>query len=410
MKTLAWVLSILFALSCGVFLMLYLVADPQKMSLYLLLTTGAFILGILVIARSFHGWQYLWVGLLMIVFISTGYLVATRVYLNQTEERTLPEITRSLESPGDGHVAVLYFTHGEPQAYSPWPWLETFHELDKDKATFIPWPFRPFFFLNLRHYYLEIGGSAHVKVHQIMLHSLIQSFPEETRQKIRFYQAFLDNPPRPDEMTIQAINDGASKLVVLPVFLTESSHTLAGEEQISALNLDQYNLEVCLGKPLWETQSLQQMFVARSNTHLFGTPKEKTGILLVGHGQPEDWDRIYPTQTEQENFFREQVRQRLIQDGYKPENIVLAWMEFKEPKVPESMQELIAQGVELILVYSSSISADSIHSDIQVPEEVFKASIPPGVKVVNMGSWGNSTYVTDAIRQRLLECAPELGD
>jgi sirohydrochlorin ferrochelatase len=408
MNTLKWVLLILCAFASGVCLMRYLVADPQVMSLYIVLLLASIGLLVWIAWSTLTGWQVLWGVLLAIVFFGAGYLVSTRLYLNQSEERVLPEITRSPEEPGDGHVAVLYYTHGEPQAYSPWPWLETFHELDKDRATFIPWPFRPFFFYNLRRYYLELGGSAHVKVHQIMLHSLIQSIPEEKRQNIRFYQAFLDNPPRPDEMAIQAINEGASKLVVLPVFLTKSSHTLAGEEQINSLGLDQFNLEVCFGEPLWETTALQQMFVERSNRHLFGTPKEKTGILLVGHGQPDDWDRLYPTQTEQENVFREKVRERLIQDGYLPENVVLAWMEFKEPAVTEGMEALLDQDVELILVYSASISADSIHSDIQVPEEVHKANIPDDVKVVNMGPWGNSPLVIEAIRQRLLECTPEL--
>jgi len=410
MKALFWILSAVLALLFGVFLMAYLVADPKTMSLYLVLALACLILWIIIAVRTFHGWQYLWGVLIALLCIVAGYLVSTRVFLARTEQRILPEIVRTTTDPGDGHTAIIYYTHGEPQAYSPYPWLETFHELDKDKAEFIPWPFRPFFFLNLRRYYLELGGSAHVKVHQIMLHSLIQTFPEEQRGNIRFYQAFLDNNPRPDEMVIQAINDGASKLVIMPVFLTKSSHTLAGEEQITSLDLDQYAMEVCYSDPLWEKEPLQQMFVARSNIHRSGIPKEKTGILLVGHGQPAGWDLIYPTQTEQENLFREQVRNRLIADGYLPENVVLAWMSFKNPTVIDGMEQLLDQDVDLILYYSASISADAIHSDIQVPEEVHKAEIPADVNVVNMGAWGNSDLVIEAIRQNILECMPEVAD
>jgi sirohydrochlorin ferrochelatase len=130
------------------------------------------------------------------------------------------------------------------------------------------------------------------------------------------------------------------------------------------------------------------------------------GILLVGHGQPDDWDAIYPTQTEQENKFRNQVRERLIQAGYLPDNVLLAWMEFKTPKITPAVAQLAARGVERILVFSASISADSIHSDIQVPESVEAAHLPENIQVVNMGAWGNSPLVIEALRQRIIECQP----
>jgi sirohydrochlorin ferrochelatase len=403
-KMAPWILSALLAVACGVFFLAYLVAPPLKMSWYLVGLAVAFIIWAILAWRFFRGWRLaVDAGLLLLLFV-TGYLGATRVYLAQTEERIMPAITRAEGDPGDGHTAILYFTHGEPPAYSPMPWIETFQELDKDGVSFVPWPFRPFFLSNVRREYLAIGGSAHNKVHQIMLHSLILSMPEEVSRGTRFYQAFLDSPPRPDEMAIQAINDGASKLVVVPVFLTESSHTVAGFEMLEPLNIEKYGVSVCAAKPLWGATALQQMFVARANAHLDGVDKAKVGILLVGHGQPDDWDAFYPTQTEQENEFRAQVRERLIKAGYLSDNILLAWMEFKTPKITPAVQQLAAQGVERILVFSSSISADSIHSDIQVPESVEAAHLPENIQVVNMGAWGNSPLVIEAIRQRISEC------
>jgi protoheme ferro-lyase len=405
-KMAPWILSALLALACGIFFLTYLVASPLQMSLYLALLVGALIIWGLLAWRFFRGWELAAdAGLLLVLFVA-GYMGATLVYLAQTEQQELSAITRAESDPGDGHTAILYFTHGEPPAYSPMPWIGTFHELDKDGVSFVPWPFRPFFLSNVRREYLAIGGSAHNKVHQIMLHSLMLSMPEELSRGTRFYQAFLDSPPRPDEMAIQAINDGASKLIVLPVFLTESSHTTAGFEMLEQLELEKYGVSVCEAKPLWDTDALQQMFVARADTHLNGVDKAKVGILLVGHGQPDDWDAVYPTQTEQENEFRAQVRERLIQAGYLPDNILLAWMEFKTPKITPAVQQLAAQGVERILVFSASISADSIHSDIQVPESVEAANLPEGIQVINMGAWGNSPLVIDAIRQRINECQP----
>jgi protoheme ferro-lyase len=398
----------LLALVCGVALLFYLVASPLHMSIFLGLLVVGLIGWELVAWRFFRG-KVLAANLaLLLVLALSGYLVSTRIYLSRHEPREMPQITRAPGDPGNGRTAILYYTHGEPPNYSPWPWIETFHELDSDRASFVPWPFRPFFLSGVRQFYLESGGSAHNVVHGIMLHSLIQSMPVALEKDVRFYQAFLDSPLRPDESTIQALNDGYSKLIVMPVFLTDSSHTIGGNEQVASVEPEKYGMEVCYAKPLWDTEALQQMFVARANAHLEGTDKSKVGILLVGHGQPADWDKIYPTQTEQEILFRNQVRERLIQAGYKPENIVLAWMEFKQPNVEEGVRELLTQDVEKVLYFSASISANAIHSDIQVPKEVEHAGAGSGVKLVNMGPWGNSPYVIEAIRQRILECDPEL--
>jgi len=405
----AYLLTALLSIAAGILFLGYLVVSPSKMSWMLALLTAALILCIVRALRNFKGRQILISAGLVISLFVLSYLLATRIYLSQSEQRQLPEIGRTIGDAGEGHVAVLYYTHGEPPAYSPMPWIETFHELDSDRATFIPWPFRPFFLRGVRQYYLDSGGSPHNKVHETMIHSLIFSMPEALQQDVHFYQAFLDNPPRPDEMVIRAINEGASKLIVMPVFLTDSSHTIAGREMIEAVEPEKYGIDVCYANTLWAPEALQQMFVQRANIHLGDTDKSRAGILLVGHGQPEDWDSIYPTQTEQEVAFRMQVRQRLIEDGYSPEKIVLAWMEFKQPDVLEGVQELLAQDVDHILFFSASISADAIHSIIQVPHEVESANVPPEVKLTNMGAWGNSPLVIEAIRQRILECDSTLS-
>ena len=404
-----WLVSALLAILGGVFLMAYLVALPTKMSLFLTLLVISLLVWGLVALKYIPRRKLVGAGGLLVVMFLAGYLASTWIYLARSEPGDLPEITRSLQDPGDGRTAILYYTHGEPPAYSPWPWIETFHELDADKASFVPWPFRPYFLSGVRQFYLESGGSAHNKIHQIMLHSLMQAMPETLSQGVRFYQAFLDSPPRPDEAVIQAINEGASKLIVVPVFLTDSSHTIGGQKQVESVEAEKYGVKICFAKPLWNSESLQQMFVARADDQLNGVKTAKVGNLLVGHGQPKDWDAIYPTQTEQENLFRQQVRERLIQAGYAADQIVLAWMEFKQPNVVEGVKQLLEQDVEMVMYFSASISADAIHSDIQVPKEVAHAGAPPQVKLVNMGAWGNSTYVIEAIRQRILECDPTLS-
>ena len=78
--------------------------------------------------------------------------------------------------------------------------------------------------------------------------------PEEVAAGSKFYLAFLDSNPRPDEMTIRAINDGASRVIILPVFITESTHTEAGKEMVASVEPEKYGVQTCYTGALWDSE------------------------------------------------------------------------------------------------------------------------------------------------------------
>jgi hypothetical protein len=143
------------------------------------------------------------------------------------------------------------------------------------------------------------------------------------------------------------------------------------------------------------------MFVKRANAHIGSTHKSKVAVLLVGHGQPDEWDVEWPTETEHEIQFREMILRLFEQDGYQPKNLGLAWMEFKHPKPAVKIDEFLKNGVEKIVYFSAAISADSIHSQYDVPALVDKASVPDHVSVINLGAWNDDPIVIQAIKERI---------
>jgi hypothetical protein len=90
-------------------------------------------------------------------------------------------------------------------------------------------------------------------------------------------------------------------------------------------------------------------------------------------------------------------------DGYRPENLSLAWMEFKEPKPAAKIEEFVKNGVEKIVYFAAAISADSIHSQYDIPALVKKAKIPDDVSVINLGAWNNDPIIIQAIKERIDE-------
>jgi sirohydrochlorin ferrochelatase len=235
-----------------------------------------------------------------------------------------------------------------------------------------------------------------------MVDSLEQAFRAEGDTTTRFYYSFLDDDPRPDAAVIQALNDGASRIVVSEVFLTISNHTAEGEDLIKELEVEErFGVPMVFTGPMYDSETLQSMFVKRANAHLGDTPKAEAAILLVGHGQPDEWDVEWATETEQEISFRKAVLDRFEQDGYRPENLGLAWMEFKEPHPAEQVEEFLSNGVTKVLYFSAAISADAMHSQWDIPALVNEARVPDGYPLINLGAWNDDPVVIQAIKEKV---------
>jgi protoheme ferro-lyase len=202
---------------------------------------------------------------------------------------------------------------------------------------------------------------------------------------------------------IQALNDGASHIVVAEVFVSVSNHTAEGEALIREVGVASYGATLRFTRPLWDSDILQRMLVARADKALGETPRDRVGVLLVGHGQPDEWDREWPTETEHEMEFRRRTLDRFAEAGYPTKNLSLAWMEFKEPKPAEMIDRYRQDGVEKVVYFSAAISADSLHSQIDVPELVNKARSSREIPVINLGAWNDDPMAIQAIKERIDE-------
>jgi protoheme ferro-lyase len=393
----------LLSLLLGNFTLQYMTVHPLKLARTGFRTGAVFTLQVINLVVSKEN-VFFNLGVALASFV-VSYLFSTLRFLETEEVRVMPELTREEGEKGGGHTAVVYFTHGEPETYNPIAWINQFIEFDEQGIKFIPFPLRPLFINALRRSYLKVGRSNHRFAHHKMMESVERVFREEGDDTTRFYISFLDDDPRPDAAVIQALNDGASRIIVSEVFLTISNHTAEGKELVSELDVtDRFGVSVEYTGPLWDSETLKSMFVHRANANIGEFSKEETGVLLIGHGQPDEWDADWPTETEQETSFRQDILRLLADDGFELENLSLAWMEFKEPKPAPKVEELVKNGVKQILFFSAAISADAIHSQYDVPELVHEARVPKNVVFKNLGAWNNDPIVIKAIKEKIDKC------
>ena len=234
-----------------------------------------------------------------------------------------------------------------------------------------------------------------------MLQRLEEAFRNEGDGSMRFYLSFVDDEPRLDAAVLNALNDGANRLIIAEVFVTNSNHTAEGKALIKAVNPERYGVSLTFTGPMWDSLTLQHMFVQKVNAHLGKTHKAKVGILLVGHGQPKEWDQTWPTETEQETKFKQAILDLFEADGFKRENLGQAWMEFREPKPAYLIESFVANGVEKIFYFSAAISADAIHSQYDVPLLVEEANVPQEIELVNLGAWNDHPLAIHAIKEKI---------
>ena len=346
-------------------------------------------------------------AILVAIAVVIGYAFTTLWFLSGDRPREMPSLVDNPPS-NPGHLAVVYFSHGESEEYDQLAWLHQFREFDHQKLRFMPRLARPFFFTVLRSKYMK-GSSRHCSMHCQMMAKLEEDYRKDGLSDVRFYLSFLDAEPRPDVAAAKAFNDGAKTIVVANVFLTVSNHTAEGDELVENLHLEKRGVRVLYTEPLWNSAQLRQSFIEKANIAVPPEERATTGVLLVGHGQPDEWDVEFATETEHENRFREQLRDDFIQQGYRPENVRLAWMAFKEPNTTDAVNSLAASGIKKMIFFSAAISADGIHSQSDIPELVEKAKASKQVEVIDLGAWNDHPLVIKAIREKIEAALDKAG-
>jgi sirohydrochlorin ferrochelatase len=396
-----WTIALAIALLMGATYVQYMVSEPLRMNIYLTGSLALLFALIVMLARWFSGTRRFIAVAAFCAAFAAGWYIMTAVVFDREDYRPIPELTREKSDPGAGHTAVVYLTHGEPPLYDPISWINQMNEFEEQDIPFLPYMARPFFLKSLRDHYLAVGKSSHRDESMAMMLSLELAYRLEGDLGTKFYMGFLDDNPRVPAAVINALNDGASRIIVAEVFVTTSSHTEEGEHQVNEVDPESFGVETKFTAPIWDSVPVYRMIVDRSN-HLRGeTDKARTGILLVAHGQPDEWDEIWPLQTEQEELFGDRILDALEADGYPSGNLAKAWMSFKNPKPAPVVEQMLTNGIDKLLFMSYTISAPGMHALYDIPALVYKAEAPENFPIVNMGALGNDPQFITVLKERI---------
>ncbi len=386
----------------GMAIVYALTGNVRHIRRYQALAIGAGLIALVVAVSQLDGWPRVLAILLVPTMLIIGYLSRTRTFLHSEDTRDLPPLTRTFDdtnATSAGFTAVIYLAHGEPVHYDPIGILNAFREADAAGMPIGPSWARPIAVSQVRKQYLHGQQSEQRNIHRRTLKALESAEQAADRPSQRYYLAFLDDEPRPEAAVIQALNDGASELVVLEVFTVDTPHSAAGRRHMTE------TLDGVAGAPpirfsgaLADSPALQQLHAQRAAALTPSDARAKTGVLLVALGRTATWDELFPESSAAEKRFLAGAQAALEAKGFA---LVRQARLHGNPEPMNMAEALTEEGAETVLYALVTESADSDLTQRTMPQSFAHAVLPDGVALVNLGGWNDDPQLVKALQDAL---------
>jgi protoheme ferro-lyase len=225
--------------------------------------------------------------------------------------------------------------------------------------------------------------------------------------EIDIYMAYLDAVPRiPDTIWELTQRGEYTKLVVVPMLLASSTHTLEVEDQIHETAALLGDMEVVVTEPFFEVPYMRARFrdgVLAMAHHVYeslpeATPDEEVGVLLASHGSPYvpphsefGWEEgdIYSNLIPTEDAFHEELSAQL------PWQTRTGRMNYSTPTIEESIAAMEAEGIRHLIVTPSAFPTAAMHTQWDVAgSAVGRAALPDEGVIVHTRDSGMNVYYT----------------
>ncbi|MFU8890534.1 MAG: ferrochelatase [Anaerosomatales bacterium] len=162
-------------------------------------------------------------------------------------------------------------------------------------------------------------------------------------------------------------------------------------------------LSVSYTRSLWASDELARL-VARRTLAVRSDPKI-TGVALVVHGQPGEYEHVNQSFDIQENAFANRVRLFLVEEGLESDRVRVCTAEWRDPGVTETVRHLAALGCDRILVVPACHPFANLQTLLDVPAAARDARVPENVCVVHIAPWGDDPVFAEVLAADIEEAA-----
>ncbi len=336
-------------------------------------------------------------ALLSLMGVLAGYALGAGILQSLPDPAgNAPKPPAAATTETDVRTAVLLLADVEPARYSARHTSAAIRDLEETDAATVPALLIPFFFAAQNTRYASLGGVSPARAAAgaiaervaTLLDPLLFAGP---------YPAFCSGEETLDRVMARARSAGHSSFVVAPLGVADSRPF----ERATEASLDSASQQhVRVASALWGSDEIA-VTVAEQVLEVCRGAEVSTGVVLVAHGQPPQWEGAWAAFDEQEVSFVNRIREHLVEGGVPSHGIRVAWAAWREPDVTEAVRHVAALGSERVLVVPACEPVECLDTMIDLPHAVRMARVDVPARVLS--AWGDIEPVASALAERIRE-------
>lgn len=329
----------------------------------------------------------------LIAAITAGYAVAS-TSLPYLRLRSRPPVFR--QSMGD-REGVILLCCCDPERYDPRVIAGRQSILAESAEIVVPVTALPFVFFAEKTRYRAIGGRAQGPAVARQLADRVTDSPESREWLVRL--AWCHTPRSLPAAVAALASEGARRVALVPLGLPESGMLNELQKSLAPLAHEPGVPALASGPTIWNDRLLPERMAERIIAATAGADPGGVGVVLVGEGAPEKWERRFTAAAAAETFFNQRVRVLLADAGIDERHVRVCWLEWQTPDVTESVRHLAALGCTRIVVAPATIPLPTLETSLDLGHNIALARVPEDVLVVTLVPWGDDEGIAEAVRR-----------
>lgn len=342
----------------------------------------------------------------MVVFITAitaGYAIASS---------SLPYLQHAVRTPevdgrGHGRDGVVLVACCDPERYDPRVVATRQNLLNESAEITVPMTALPFVFFAEKARYRAIGGRSPGQQIARQLAERVAALPDAGSWRIEV--AWCHTPESLPHAVSLLASDGAERVAIVPLGLPESGPLDEARRLLSQYLYGKDWPAVTTGPDVWNDRLLPERLSQRILSSMTGDIRGSVGVVLVGEGAPQAWERRFSVASETETYFDQRVTALLTEGGVDPRNIRMAWLDWQTPDVTEAVRHLAALGCSRIVVAPATIPLPTLETTLDLGHAIALARVPQGVRVVTLQPWGDDEVFAAAVARSAKGAFEDLG-
>ncbi|HUU79443.1 MAG TPA: hypothetical protein VMX55_13940 [candidate division Zixibacteria bacterium] len=362
-------------------------------------------------------WQILWNSILYVLVVFFGYFWANRGIMRLKFESPLPD-GLPIETDED-MKSVVILSKGEGEYYNPLPLIRKFNLNKETGVAQKHYLLQPFEFSKIKRKYNQILKSQKELSSEDILSNegknpykkILRSIKKKMEESIlaidHYQEAYVDDWPTINQALLRAISLGSKEITILNLFASESFEYHLAVREMKRIDFSKIGITIKQTEFLGKSKEIQDYLIKKITDAIpKDSIKEKIGVLLIADGQAKEWDELYQS-VKEEDEFRENIKKKLVKSGFNEKLIEFGWINKRSPSIADAFNSLLEGNCNRIIYVTATTPIDCVDTLVDIPNTLNSLAKKHDIELMPISAWNDDDEIIK-IYLRLITNAKEL--